>query len=73
MNSPLHELLTRHAHYRLLDLGTQAGPNSYGSVNRGGFQILNNAGVVSKPTKTAMPLAQGNAGAWNGLGYTVAS
>jgi probable HAF family extracellular repeat protein len=42
-------------HYKLVDLGTLGGPHSYGSVNGEGFQLLNDAGVVSSFADTATP------------------
>jgi probable HAF family extracellular repeat protein len=41
--------------YKLIDLGTLGGPHSYGSVNGDGFQLLNNAGVVSSFADTSSP------------------
>jgi uncharacterized membrane protein len=41
--------------YKLVDLGTLGGPHSYGSVNGEGFQLLNDAGVVSSFADTATP------------------
>src|SRR5260370_6336463 len=45
----------QHHHYKIIDLGTLGGPHSYGSINGDGFQLLNNAGVVSSYADTALP------------------
>jgi hypothetical protein len=44
-----------HTRYKLIDLGTFGGPHSYGSVNGEGFQLLNDAGVVSSFADTSTP------------------
>ncbi len=44
-----------HIRYKLIDLGTLGGPHSYGSVNGEGFQLLNDAGVISSFADTASP------------------
>ena len=44
-----------HHHYKFIDLGTLGGPHSYGSVNGDGFQLLNNAGVVTSSAELATP------------------
>ena len=40
--------------YKLIDLGTLGGPSAYRSVNAPGYQIINDAGVVSFAGDTAM-------------------
>jgi hypothetical protein len=40
--------------YKLIDLGTLGGPSAYRSVNAPGYQIINDAGVVSFAADTAM-------------------
>ena len=45
----------QHHHYKFVDLGTLGGPHSYGSANGDGFQLLNNAGVVTSYAELAKP------------------
>jgi uncharacterized membrane protein len=45
----------KHHHYSLIDLGTLGGPAAYKSVNAPGYQILNNAGVISASADTGIP------------------
>ena len=44
-----------HHRYKLIDLGTLGGPLAYRSVNAPGYQIINDAGVVSFAADTATP------------------
>jgi probable HAF family extracellular repeat protein len=46
---------SKHAHYKLVDLGTLGGPHSYGSVNGEGFALLNNSGVVASSADLSSP------------------
>jgi probable HAF family extracellular repeat protein len=41
--------------YKLIDLGTLGGPISYGSVNGGGFRLLNDSGMVASYADLAVP------------------
>jgi probable HAF family extracellular repeat protein len=41
--------------YKLVDLGTFGGPNSYTSVNGGGLPMLNDAGIISSAADTSFP------------------
>jgi probable HAF family extracellular repeat protein len=50
-----HQQNKQQARYKLVDLGTLGGPNSYTSVNGGGIPILNDAGIVSSSADTFMP------------------
>ncbi len=45
----------RHTQYKLIDLGTLGGPISYGSVNGGGFRLLNDSGTVASYADLAVP------------------
>ena len=44
-----------HTSYKLIDLGTLGGPISYGSVNGGGFRLLNDSGMVASYADLAVP------------------
>ena len=44
-----------HIHYRLIDLGTFGGPQSYVSIPDGYASVLNNRGVVAGAADTSMP------------------
>jgi probable HAF family extracellular repeat protein len=46
---------TLYHHYQLIDIGTLGGPTAYKSVNAPGYQILNNAGVISASADTSIP------------------
>jgi hypothetical protein len=52
---PLESSAQNRQRYRLIDLGTLGGPISYGSVNGGGFRLLNDAGTVASYADLAVP------------------
>jgi len=52
LSAPIR-LAAQHTRYKVIDLGTFGGPHSYGSVNGEGFQLLNDAGVVSSFADTS--------------------
>jgi hypothetical protein len=45
----------QHPRYRLVDIGTLGGPDSYGEINGDGIPLLNNSGVVGSFADTASP------------------
>jgi probable HAF family extracellular repeat protein len=45
----------QNARYRLINLGTLGGPTNYPSVNRPGYQILSNSGMVAIGADTSTP------------------
>jgi len=50
------QLVAQHTRYKLIDLGTLAGPNNFGAVSQGvGLQVLNNRGIVTGSAETSIP------------------
>ena len=48
----------KHRYYKLVDLGTLGGPISHGSVNGGGFRLLNDSGLVASYADLAVPRSE---------------
>jgi probable HAF family extracellular repeat protein len=59
------QAVSKHHHYKLIDLGTLGGPHSYGSVNGAGFALLNDSGVVAASADLATPDPNAASGCYN--------
>ena len=53
--SAIQTVAQEHAHYRLIDLGTFGGPQSYVNIPDGYAPVLNDRGTVAGAADTSMP------------------